>query len=396
MKYKVTKLFTEFFESERASGSLLLFSALMAILIANSPLGTKFLDFWHLQIGSDWGSIHLRLSLDHWVNDGLMAIFFLLIGLEIERELYLGELSDLKNAILPIFAAVGGAITPALIHYALNLGTPTQAGFGIPMATDIAFALGILALLGSKAPLSLKVFLTALAILDDLIAILVIAVFYTSELAFNYLALALGIFVILLLLNRWKVRWLPAYLLLGLVMWYAITQSGIHAAIAGVLLAFAIPFTDGGENSPSYRLQHTLHKPVAFGIMPIFALANTGVLLLGNSLSSLLTSNTIGIFVGLLLGKPLGITLFSLLAVKTGLAKFPKGVSFRQLIGAGFLGGIGFTMSIFITLLAFGETAFAQNSKIAIMLGSFVAGSVGYALLSRAPQVGTENRKETE
>ncbi len=396
MKYKVTKLFTEFFESERASGSLLLFSALMAILIANSPLGTKFLDFWHLQIGSDWGSIHLRLSLDHWVNDGLMAIFFLLIGLEIERELYLGELSDLKNAILPIFAAVGGAITPALIHYALNLGTPTQAGFGIPMATDIAFALGILALLGSKAPLSLKVFLTALAILDDLIAILVIAVFYTSELAFNYLALALGIFVILLLLNRWKVRWLPAYLLLGLVMWYAITQSGIHAAIAGVLLAFAIPFTDGGENSPSYRLQHTLHKPVAFGIMPIFALANTGVLLLGNSLSSLLTSNTIGIFVGLLLGKPLGITLFSLLAVKTGLAKFPKGVSFRQLIGAGFLGGIGFTMSIFITLLAFGETAFAQNSKIAILLGSFVAGSVGYALLSRAPQVGTENRKETE
>ena len=396
MKYKVTKLFTEFFESERASGSLLLFSALMAILIANSPLGTKFLDFWHLQIGSDWGSIHLRLSLDHWVNDGLMAIFFLLIGLEIERELYLGELSDLKNAILPIFAAVGGAITPALIHYALNLGTPTQAGFGIPMATDIAFALGILALLGSKAPLSLKVFLTALAILDDLIAILVIAVFYTSELAFNYLALALGIFVILLLLNRWKVRWLPAYLLLGLVMWYAITQSGIHAAIAGVLLAFAIPFTDGGENSPSYRLQHTLHKPVAFGIMPIFALANTGVLILGNSLSSLLTSNTIGIFVGLLLGKPLGITLFSLLAVKTGLAKFPKGVSFRQLIGAGFLGGIGFTMSIFITLLAFGETAFAQNSKIAIMLGSFVAGSVGYALLSRAPQVGTENRKETE
>ena len=377
MKYKVTKLFAEFFESERASGSLLLFSALMAILIANSPLGTKFLDFWHIQIGSDWGSIHLRLSLDHWVNDGLMAIFFLLIGLEIERELYLGELSDLKNAILPIFAAVGGAITPALIHYALNLGTPTQAGFGIPMATDIAFALGILALLGSKAPLSLKVFLTALAILDDLIAILIIAVFYTSDLAFNYLALALGIFVILLLLNRWKVRWLPAYLLLGFVMWYAITQSGIHAAIAGVLLAFAIPFTDGSENSPSYRLQHALHKPVAFAIMPIFALANTGVLLLGNTLSSLLTSNTLGIFVGLLLGKPLGITLFSLLAVKTGLAKFPTGVSVRQLIGAGFLGGIGFTMSVFITLLAFGETAFAQNSKIAILLGSFLAGSVG-------------------
>lgn len=393
MKTRVTNLFKEFFENEQASGILLLLSAIAAMFLANSVLGTKLVNFWHIQLGWDFGAVHLRHTLLHWVNDGLMAVFFLLIGLEIERELYIGELASLKNASLPVFAAIGGVITPALIHYALNRGTATQAGFGIPMATDIAFALGVLALLGNKVPLPLKVFLVALAIMDDLIAILVIALFYTSDLAFNYLALALGTFAGLLLLNHWKVRWLPAYLLLGLIMWYAITQSGIHAAIAGVLLAFAIPFTDGSENSPSYRLQHALHKPVAFGIMPIFALANTGVLLLGNPLSSLLTSNTFGIFAGLLLGKPLGITLFSLLAVKTGLAKFPAGVSIRQLIGAGFLGGIGFTMSIFITLLAFGETAFAQNSKIAILLGSFLAGSLGYALLSRAPQVGAESRK---
>lgn len=396
MKTRVTNLFKEFFESEQASGILLLLSAIAAMLLANSVLGTKLVDFWHIQLGWDFGAVYLRHTLLEWVNDGLMAVFFLLIGLEIERELYVGELAGLKNASLPVFAAIGGVITPALIHYALNRGTATQAGFGIPMATDIAFALGVLVLLGNKVPLPLKVFLVALAIMDDLIAILIIALFYTSDLAFNYLALALGIFAVLLLLNHWKLRWLPAYLLLGLVMWYAITQSGIHAAIAGVLLAFAIPFTDGSETSPSSRLQHALHKPVAFGIMPIFALANTGILLLGNSLVSFLTPNTIGIFVGLLLGKPLGITLFSLLAVKTGLAKFPTGVSVRQLIGAGFLGGIGFTMSIFITLLAFGETAFAQNSKIAILLGSFVSGSVGYVLLSRASQNSVKNRKETE
>ncbi len=396
LKMKVTKLFVEFFESEQASGLALLVSASAALLIANSPFGEKFLAFWHLPLGLDWGVLHLRHDLAHWVNNGLMAIFFLLIGLEIERELYVGELKNFKNASLPVFAALGGVITPALIHYALNRGTLTQAGFGIPMATDIAFALGILALLGSRIPVALKVFLTALAIIDDLIAILVIALFYTSVLAFTYLALALGILVVLLLLNRWKVYWLPAYLLLGVIMWYAITQSGIHAAITGVLLAFAIPFTDGSETSPSYRLQHALNKPVAFGIMPIFALANTGVLLRGASLSSLLTTNTIGIFAGLLLGKPLGITLFSLLAVKTGLAKFPTGVSVRQLIGAGFLGGIGFTMSIFITILAFGETTFAQNSKIAIILGSLLAGTTGYILLSRASIDGIDNGKEKE
>jgi Na+:H+ antiporter, NhaA family len=396
MNNKISRLFIEFFESEQASGVLLLFSALIAMLVANSLFGAGFLNFWHLQVGWDSGAIHLRYDLVHWVNDGLMAIFFLLIGLEIERELYLGELSNLKNASLPIFAAIGGALTPALIHYSLNRGTPTQAGFGIPMATDIAFALGVLALLGTRVPLSLKVFLAALAIIDDLIAILVIALFYTKDMTVTYLALALGIFAVLLLLNHWKVRRLFIYLLLGLLMWYFIRQAGIHAAIAGVMLAFAIPFTDGGRSSPSYSLQHALHKPVAFVIMPAFALANTGVPLAGVSLAGFLTPNTLGILAGLLLGKPLGITIFSLLAMKTRLAKLPPSVSMRQLMGAGFLGGIGFTMSIFITLLAFGESVFAQNSKIAILLGSLLAGSAGYFLLSRAAQGGADYEKEVE
>jgi len=383
MKYKVTKLFIEFFESEKASGILLIFSAVAAMILANSPLGERFIEFWHVKLGWDFGAVHLRYSIGHWVNDGLMAVFFLMIGLEIEREFYIGELSDIKNARLPIFAAVGGVIIPALIHFLFNRGTATQSGFGIPMATDIAFALGVLALLGNKAPLSLKVFLTAFAIIDDLIAILVIALFYSSDFSLGYLALAAGVFFFLLLLNLRKIYWIPIYLIFGLVMWYAILQSGIHASIAGVLLAFVIPFGDGGEKSPSYGLQHILHKPVAFIIMPIFALANTGVLLIGGSASSFITPNTIGIFIGLLFGKPLGITLFSLLAIRTKFANLPDGITRRHLIGAGFLGGIGFTMSIFITLLAFGENDLAQTSKVAIMIGSISAGMIGYFLLNQ-------------
>jgi len=383
MKYKVTKLFIEFFESEKASGILLIFSAVAAMILANSPLGERFIEFWHVKLGWDFGVVHLRYSIGHWVNDGLMAVFFLMIGLEIEREFYIGELSDIKNARLPIFAAVGGVIIPALIHFLFNRGTATQSGFGIPMATDIAFALGVLALLGNKAPLSLKVFLTAFAIIDDLIAILVIALFYSSDFSLGYLALAAGVFFFLLLLNLRKIYWIPIYLIFGLVMWYAILQSGIHASIAGVLLAFVIPFGDGGEKSPSYGLQHILHKPVAFIIMPIFALANTGVLLIGGSASSFITPNTIGIFIGLLFGKPLGITLFSLLAIRTKFANLPDGITLRHLIGAGFLGGIGFTMSIFITLLAFGENDLAQTSKVAIMIGSISAGMIGYFLLNQ-------------
>jgi NhaA family Na+:H+ antiporter len=383
MTTKLTNLFVEFFESERASGFILILCTVTSIVIANSYFGKECSDFWHNKIGFEIGSIALKYSIEHWINDGLMAIFFLLIGLEIERELYIGELSDLKNVTLPIFAAIGGMAIPVLLHFLLNRGTETQAGFGIPMATDIAFALGVLALLGNRVPISLKIFLAALAIIDDLGAILIIALFYVGDFSLLHLFLALGIFAGLLILNRLGVHRLSPYLILGFVMWFFMLKSGIHPTIAGVLLAFAIPFVRGDEESPSYKLQHFLHRPVAFIIMPLFALVNTGFALTGNRIDGLLTANSLGIFAGLFVGKPLGIFLFSLLAVKVGLAQLPSDVSWKHIIGAGFLGGIGFTMSIFITLLAFGNPEIVQSSKISILLSSLTAGTVGFLILKR-------------
>ena len=382
MNGKLTKLFSEFLESEQSSGIVLIFSMLAAIAAANSPFGNVFSDLWHAKAGFTMGSaVSLRLSLEHWINDGLMAFFFLLVGLEIEREIFVGELSGARNATLPIFAAIGGLATPALIHFLLNRGTVTQAGIAIPMATDIAFALGVLALLGSRIPASLKIFLTALAIIDDLGAIIIIALFYVGEFSFFYLGLALGVFAALVIANRLGMRRLPFYLIPGCVMWYFMLKSGIHATIAGVLLAFAIPFAGGGEDSPSYKLQHFLHKPVALFIMPLFALANTGIVLNGNWLDGLVTPNSLGIISGLFLGKPLGITLFSALAVKLGLSRLPSDVSWRHLIGVGFLGGIGLTMSVFITLLAFDNSAIIQSSKISILLAALVSGCAGSVIL---------------
>ena len=383
MKTKLTELFLEFFESGRASGIILLASAITAMLVANSPYGKEFLGFWHIEIGFDLGSIHLKHSILHWINDGLMAIFFLLIGLEIEREIYIGELSELKNASLPLFAAVGGMIVPALIFLSLNYGQPTQNGFGIPMATDIAFALGALALLGNRVPASIKIFLTAFAIVDDLGAMAVIAFFYAEDFSLAYLLMAVGVYVFLLILNRLGVNSIPAYLLFGVLMWYLMLQSGVHASIAGVLLAFALPFRDGSPSSISYKVQHFLHRPVSFLIMPIFALANTGIVISGNFLQTIFTLNTIGIFTGLFIGKPLGIVLFSFFAVKSGLARLQEDIGWGDLLGAGFLGGIGFTMSIFITILAFGSTDIAQSSKLAIMFGSLASGGIGLWILSR-------------
>jgi len=383
MKTKLTKLFTEFFESEKSSGIILILCTLVSIAIANSYFGKGYLDFWHTKIGFEIGGIALKYSVEHWINDGLMAVFFLLIGLEIERELYIGELSDLKNATLPIFAAIGGMATPSLLHFLFNWGAETQAGAGVPMATDIAFALGVLALLGSRVPISLKIFLTALAIIDDLGAIVVIALFYVSDFSLLYLMLALGILAALFVLNRLGIHSLPFYLIPGIFMWYFMLKSGIHATIAGVLLAFVLPFANGDEKSPSYKLQHFLHKPVAYLIMPIFALANTGIALTGNWIGGLVTSNSLGIFAGLFVGKPLGIALFSFLAVKFGLSQLPNAVSWKHIIGAGFLGGIGFTMSIFITLLAFDNPEIIQSSKISILLSSLAAGIVGFLLLNK-------------
>lgn len=371
-------------ESEQASGILLIACTVISIAIANSFFGQRYLDFWHMKVGFEAGGVDLKYSIEHWINDGFMAVFFLLIGLEIERELYIGELSDLKNASLPIFAALGGMLTPALFHFLLNRGTETQAGAGIPMATDIAFALGVLALLGKGVPASLKIFLTALAIIDDLGAIIIIAIFYVGHFSFIYLSLSIGIFLLLIVFNRMGVRRLPFYLIPGVVMWYFMLKSGVHATIAGVLLAFAIPFAGGEDDSPSYHLQHALHKPVAFFIMPIFALANTGIVLSGDWVNGLTTMNSLGIFAGLFAGKPLGIVLFCIVSIKLGISRLPEDVTLKHIIGAGFLGGIGFTMSIFITLLAFQNLDVIQNSKISILISSFFAGTVGVLILKTA------------
>jgi NhaA family Na+:H+ antiporter len=383
-----SKLFSEFVRSEQASGVILILCTLVSLAIANSRFGAGYLDFWHSKVGFEAAGVTLKFSIEHWINDGLMAVFFLLIGLEIEREIYIGQLSRLRNASLPVIAAIGGMAIPALLHYLFNHGTATQAGIGIPMATDIAFALGVLALLGDRVPAALKVFLTALAIIDDLGAIIIIALFYVGDFSLLYLLLALGIFAGLLLFNRLGVRRLSLYLIPGAVMWYFMLRSGVHATIAGVLLAFAIPFARNDAESPSYRLQHFLHKPVAFLIMPLFALANTGIILSENWFGGLATANSLGIFTGLFAGKPLGIVLFSAAAVALGLSQRPEGVSWRQIVGAGFLGGIGFTMSIFITLLAFPDPAIIQSAKITILLSSLAAGTAGFVILFRRAQPG--------
>lgn len=381
-----TQLFKEFFNSEKSSGIVLIFCTVASMALANYFIGTSYIDFWHHKAGFSIGPINIQLSIEYWINDGLMAIFFLLIGLEIERELYIGELSDLKNAVLPIVAAIGGMAVPAIIHFALNKGTDTENGFGIPMATDIAFALGVLSLAGKRVPLSLKVFLTALAIIDDLGAIMIIALFYTSNLQVIYLLVALGVFALLLVLNRLKVHNLVLYIFGGLVMWYCMLQSGVHATITGVLLAFAIPFGNGGKKSPSYILQHLLHYPVAFIIIPVFALANTGIVLNTPFSDILNNSNSLGIIAGLTIGKPAGILLLCLVAVKLKFAKLPEKVNWAQLTGAGILAGIGFTMSVFITLLAFTDSGAIQYSKIAILLSSLIAGVAGYAILKLSTQ----------
>lgn len=370
---KLTKLFNEFFNSEKAGGLILIICTVISLIIANSGAGEAYNSFWQIKLAG--------LSIGHWVNDGLMAIFFLLIGLELEREVYIGELSKPKDALLPIFAAAGGILVPAGIYLFFNYNSSTQAGIGIPMATDIAFALGILSLLGKRVPVALKVFLTALAIIDDLCAILVIAVFYTKTLLLSHLFIALGIFGVLLLLNRFKIYSLVWYIIGGIAMWYFMLKSGVHATITGVLLAFAIPFEKGGESSISYKLQHWLHKPVAFIILPVFALANTAIFF-GDDIGQVLSANySVGIAAGLIVGKPLGIFVLCLIAVASGICKLPPGIKWTHVVGAGFLAGIGFTMSIFITLLAFEDAIIVNNAKLVILFSSLLAGLLGYFIL---------------
>ena len=377
---KITVLFKEFFESEKTAGFILIFCTALSLLISNSSFSEQYLHFWHTDIANR--------PLEFWINDGLMTVFFLLVGLEIEREIYIGELSTFKNALLPFIAAIGGMMIPALIHTFFNYNTATQSGVGIPTATDIAFSLGILSLLGNKIPVSLKILLTAIAIIDDLGAIAVIALFYSKGFYFSYFLGAMGIFGIMLVMNRLKIYRIWMYLILGVGMWYCMLHSGIHATITGVLLAFAIPFGNGDKKSPSFNLQHFLHYPVAFIILPIFALANTGIVFSADWTQNLWSHNSLGIFLGLVLGKPLGIVVFSLAAIYWGICTMPEDITKKHLIGIGFLAGIGFTMSIFITLLAFKDNnEVIVNSKIAVLFASIAAAIVGYFILKTCKNI---------
>lgn len=421
--------FQTFFQTSASGGVLLMICAVAALLLANSPWSEAYFDVWQTIVTVGAGSFVISKPLLLWINDGLMAIFFFVVGLEIKREVLVGELSSAKQMALPLAAALGGMVIPALCYLALNAGTPTSSGWGIPMATDIAFALGVLALLGTRAPLALKVFLTALAIVDDLGAVLVIAFFYTSELSLTALGVGGAVFLLLMILNRARVQRTAVYVILGLILWVAFLKSGVHATIAGVLLAMTIParrridapafyerskallaeFADDlkpgrtepttdqrdaiqslevaceAVETPLARMEHALHSWVAFGIMPIFALANAGVALSGDLGAVLTSSVSLGIIMGLFFGKQIGVLGFSWIAIKLGWAERPAGVSWRQLYGVSLLTGIGFTMSLFIANLAFVDAGVLDTAKVGIFAASLLAGLAGWLLLRLTP-----------
>jgi NhaA family Na+:H+ antiporter len=383
----LTRLFLEFYGKLASGGALLVICAVVSMILANSGMAADWLNFWHTQINPHLPGLHAH-SLTHWINDGLMTIFFLLVGLEIERELLTGELSDRRTAMLPVMAAIGGMLVPALVFLAVNINhSELWRGAGIPTATDIAFAMAIMSALGNRVPASLKIFLTALAIIDDLGAILVIAIFYGDGVQWAWLASALGIFGMLLLSRRGGIKTLWVYLPAGFMLWYCMMQSGIHATIAGVLLAFAIPFgKKESENSPSSYLMDKLHEPVAWLILPIFALANTAIPLHTDLLESLTGTLPIGIAAGLMLGKPLGIYLASVISVKINIARIPSGSNFRHIIGAGLLGGIGFTMAMFVSNLAFDDASKIELSKLAVLISSVIAALLGHIFLRMIPR----------
>lgn len=380
--YRMAKLinpevFKQFFKSGQVGGILLLICVAISLVIANGPAKESFETFLGAKLG--FGSVNY--SILAWINDMLMAIFFLLVGLEIKRELIEGELSSIKSAALPVIAALGGMLVPALIYTLFNKGTATSGGWGIPMATDIAFALALIAMLGKNVPPSLKIFLAALAIVDDLGAILVIAVFYTNQIHFQYLYFAAGIMALLTAMNYFGVRNLLFYLIPGILLWYCIHHSGIHATIAGVLLAFTIPTNETTISSPLEKLEHALTIPVNYLIMPIFALANTNIHFQKEMLVNLVSPMGLGIIIGLLAGKTIGITFFSWLAVKSRWANLPSGASWKHIMGLGMLAGIGFTMSIFIAMLSFGDIKLIAEAKFAILTASILSGLLGFTFL---------------
>jgi NhaA family Na+:H+ antiporter len=373
------EIFKNFFKSESIGGIILMGCIVLSLIIANSPLGEGFNHLLSATAGFENETVHLKFTTTAWVNDGLMAVFFLLVGLEIKRELVLGELSSIKQASLPIVAAIGGMLVPALLYAFINIGSKTASGWGIPMATDIAFAIAVLSFLGNRIPGSLRVFLTALAIVDDLGAIIVIAIFYTAELHLTYLLLAAVVFAGQILLNRFKVQGLFWYLILGALLWYFIHGAGIEATIAGVLTALTIPVK--GENSPLEKLEHALTKPVNFIIVPVFAIVNTCIRFESGMVNAFVEPLGLGIVAGLLVGKPIGIALSAWVAVQFKIASLPQDSTWRQIIGVGVLGGIGFTMSIFIALLSFTENVYRDDAKFIILCASVAAGLCGYLLL---------------
>ncbi|WP_242918671.1 Na+/H+ antiporter NhaA [Pontibacter liquoris] len=375
--------FKNFLKSGSVGGFILISCVVISLILANSPLGPAFTQVLAHEIGYESDLLQLRYPVLLWINDGLMAVFFLLVGLEIKRELVEGELSSFKQAALPVFAAIGGIIVPAAIYALINKDTATASGWGIPMATDIAFAIAIISLLGNRVPLSLKVFLTALAIVDDLGAILIIALFYSTEMHLNYLLYAIGIFGLQLVFNRIGIKNIWFYLLPGVVMWYFIHHSGIHATIAGVLTALTLPTTPDETESPLEKLEHALTKPVNFLIMPIFALANTNIRFEAAMLDGLTSSLGLGIILGLLVGKPVGIFCFSWLSVKLGISSLPSDVTWLQVLGLGLVAGIGFTMSIFIALLSFNDPVFQTQAKFAILIASLIAATLGFLFLKK-------------
>ncbi len=375
-------VFREFLKSSFSGGIILFSCVILALIVANTSLYTPVMDFLMREVGVETDHIHLKYSWLLWLNDGLMAIFFLLVGLEIKREIVEGELSSPSKAILPILAAVGGALLPALIYFLLNKDQEATAhGWGIPMATDIAFALAVITLLGNRVPASLKIFLAALAIVDDLLAILVIALFYSNGVHATYLFIALGIFIFLILLNKLGVKALWAYLVPGLFIWYFIHHSGIHATIAGVLVAMTLPTTPDDQESPLEKLEHMLTKPVNFLIIPLFAFANTLIPIHAEMLGGLTSTLGIGIIVGLIAGKSIGIFLICFVAKQLKIAQLPEGANWKQLFGVGLLGGIGFTMSIFISILSFDDALLVEEAKFAVLVASLCAGILGYTLL---------------
>jgi len=377
----LTLYFKKFFNSSQSSGILLILCVVASLLIANSSAGEGFQSFLDKNVGTHL--FHLEYPVSIWINDGLMAIFFLLVGLEIKREMVEGELSSFKNASLPIFAAVGGMLLPALIYTFFNAGTEYANGWGIPMATDIAFSLAIVSMLGKRIPNSIKIFLAALAIVDDLGAILVIAIFYTDQIHWIYLLLSAGVTLLLFLLNFFKVTKLIFYIIPGLFLWYFLHHSGIHATIAGVVLAFSIPTNVSNVTiSPLEKLEHKLHLPVNFLIMPIFALTNTNIAFTSEMVQGVTSTLGLGIIGGLVAGKLLGINLFSFLAIKMKLSSLPQNSSWTQMIGVGLLAGIGFTMSIFIALLSFKDQIPIQDeAKFAILIASFLSAVLGFTVL---------------